>query len=209
MAAETSPLDDAGVALAPASFASVIVDIPARALSEPFAYAVPSSLADDMAVGCTVLVAFGHRPALGYVVALADTLAALPGTESLEASRVRPIDAVLAPPSCSDLFGPISFWMSREYVAPLAECVRLFLPPGGTPRLLKGEDGSYRLERAATPEVHARGGRFRAVGTGDAAAAAHRGTVVRSGDDARTQPALHRYVGGCPRARAQGCRSRR
>ncbi len=156
MAAETSPLDDAGVALAPASFASVIVDIPARALSEPFAYAVPSSLADDMAVGCTVLVAFGHRPALGYVVALADTLAALPGTESLEASRVRPIDAVLAPPSCSDLFGPISFWMSREYVAPLAECVRLFLPPGGTPRLLKGEDGSYRLERAATPEVHER-----------------------------------------------------
>ncbi|WP_270575482.1 hypothetical protein, partial [Candidatus Collinsella stercoripullorum] len=44
-----------------AGFVSVVVDIPARALSEPFAYAVPERLADDVDVACAVLVPFGRR----------------------------------------------------------------------------------------------------------------------------------------------------
>ena len=43
--------------------------------------------------------------------------------------------------------------MSREYVAPLAECLRLFLPPGGTPRLKRTEDGAYEVERPVVSEV--------------------------------------------------------
>ena len=139
-----------------AMYAAVVVDIPARALSEPFAYAVPAHLADDMAIGCAVLVAFGHRPALGYVVALAPVVSELPGAADLDEARVRPIEAILSPPVCSELAGPVSFWISREYVAPLSECLRLFLPPGGTPRLRKGDDGSYQLERPAVPEIHER-----------------------------------------------------
>ncbi|OUO18865.1 primosomal protein N' [Collinsella sp. An307] len=139
-----------------AGYASVVVDIPARAIADAFAYAVPAHLADEVELGCTVLVAFGRQMALGYVVALADALADIPGTDGLASARVKPIRAVLAPPSCADLAGEMAFWMSREYVAPLAECLRLFLPPGGTPRLVRGKDGTYRVERQAVPEVHER-----------------------------------------------------
>lgn len=38
------------------AYASVVLDIPARVLSEPFAYGTPQSLANDAQVGSTVLV---------------------------------------------------------------------------------------------------------------------------------------------------------
>lgn len=151
-----------------AAYALVALDIPSRALSDPFTYAVPSDLVDDTVPGCTVLVDFNHRPALGYVLALADTPDALSRRASEDPSRagrarrgldprkIKPISAVLAGPACSDLFAEISFWMSREYVAPLSECLRLFLPPGGTPRLRRRDDGSYALVRPAVPEAHER-----------------------------------------------------
>lgn len=153
-----------------ACYVSVAVDIPARALTDPFTYGVPASMADDVAIGSTVLVAFGHRTAIGYVLAVAEHPADLPTATSLDAehaaagtsartldpARIKPIRALLAEPSCSDLIAPISYWMSREYVAPLSECLRLFLPPGGTPRLRKDDAGEYVLERPAVPEVHER-----------------------------------------------------
>lgn len=139
-----------------AGYASVVVDIPARALSDPFTYAVPASLEADTAPGAIVLVGFGRRMALGYVVALAAAPADLPSAPEIDSARVKPICAVLAAPSCSELFCPVSLWMSREYVAPLAECLRLFLPPGGTPRLKREADGTYTVERQAVPEAHER-----------------------------------------------------
>ena len=131
----------------------MVVDIPARALSEPFAYAVPERLASDIAVGCTVLVGFGSRLALGYVVRLSEELSTLPGADSLDPGKVKPLRTILAPPACTDRFFELALWMSHEYVASLAECLRLFLPPGGTPRLRRSEDGSYEVERPAVPEV--------------------------------------------------------
>ena len=139
-----------------ACYASVIVDIPARALSEPFAYAVPGSLADELEPGSTVLVTFGRRNALGYVAVLARDLADLPGADGLDPARVKPLESVLARPRCAPWAGEVAFWMSREYVAPLAECLRLFLPPGGTPRLVRASDGTFRVEEPAVPEVHER-----------------------------------------------------
>ena len=134
-------------------YAAVVVDIPARALSEPFAYAVPAELATDLEIGCTVLVAFGNRPALGYVVRLSHMLSELPGTATLDPAKVKPLRAILAPPACTDRFFELATWMSREYVAPLAECLRLFLPPGGTPRLRRRGDGTYEVEKPAVSEA--------------------------------------------------------
>ncbi len=42
--------------------ASVIVDVPARALDRPFYYLVPSVLEADVHVGCAVSVDFANRP---------------------------------------------------------------------------------------------------------------------------------------------------
>ena len=44
-----------------AAYASVVLDIPTRALSEPFAYGIPQSLANEAQIGSTVLVHFGNR----------------------------------------------------------------------------------------------------------------------------------------------------
>ena len=133
------------------AYAAVAVDIPARALSEPFAYGVPAELVARVEPGCTVLVSFGRRMALGYVVRVADDLADLPGAAGLDPRRVKPLRALLAPSASAPYFADVAFWMSREYVAPLADCLRLFLPPGGTPRLRKRKDGSYEVERPAAP----------------------------------------------------------
>ncbi|MBY4796838.1 primosomal protein N' [Collinsella sp. AGMB00827] len=126
-------------------FALVIVDIPARALSEPFAYGVPTTLKGVVSIGTCVLVPFGNRPAAGYVVELGQSLQELTGTEGLDPGRVRFISAALSDPVFSHTAPAAAQWMSQEYAAPLAECLRLFLPPGGTPRLRKDLDGSWQL----------------------------------------------------------------
>ena len=54
-----------------AAFASVVLDIPTRALSEPFAYGIPQTLANEAQIGSTVLVHFGNRAAAGYIVDIA------------------------------------------------------------------------------------------------------------------------------------------
>ena len=138
------------------AYVSVLLDIPARALSEPFAYGVPEAHAEAAQVGATVLVSFGSRPAVGYVVARSESLADLPGAENLDAARVKPIRDVLAAPAFTAESAQIAFWMANEYVASVSECLRLFLPPGGTPHLVKGEDGAYRLERPAVKQVNER-----------------------------------------------------
>ena len=51
-----------------AAYASVVLDIPTRALSEPFAYGIPRPLANEAQIGSTVLVHFGNRAAAGYLV---------------------------------------------------------------------------------------------------------------------------------------------
>ncbi len=147
---------DAGEAPSAAAYASVVIDVPARALSDPFAYAVPPALVDDIDVGCAVLVSFGRRMAVGYVVACAANLVQLPGAADLDPARVKPISAILSEPRCTPCFFELASWMSRAYVAPLAECLRLLLPPGGTPRLRRAEDGSYQVERPAVPEARER-----------------------------------------------------
>ena len=135
------------------AYVSVVVDIPARALSEPFAYGVPEPLAAQVAVGSTVLVGFRGRVAVGYVVERAAALGELSGADGLDPRRVRPIREVLARPAFSAESAQIARWMSREYVASLAECLRLFLPPGGTPTVRRAADGTYHVEAPAVHEV--------------------------------------------------------
>lgn len=51
--------------------ASVILDIPTQSLDAPYTYVVPDDM-DDAAIGCAVLVPFGRRKAVGFVVAIDD-----------------------------------------------------------------------------------------------------------------------------------------
>ncbi len=139
-----------------AGFVSVLIDIPSRSISDAFAYAVPAELAETAQVGTTVLVTFGNRPCLGYVIARAEDLKALPGAAGLDPSKVKPLREVLVRPAFSAESAQIAFWMAREYVASVSECLRLFLPPGAAPRLVRGQDGAYRVERPTVHEAHER-----------------------------------------------------
>ncbi|MBS6653989.1 MAG: primosomal protein N', partial [Collinsella sp.] len=70
-----------------AAYASVVLDIPTRALSEPFAYCIPQSLANEVQIGSTVLFHFGNRAAAGYIVDIAPELRDLQGNNALDPVR--------------------------------------------------------------------------------------------------------------------------
>lgn len=73
-----------------AAYASVVLDIPTRALSEPFAYGIPRSLANEAQIGSTVLVHFGNRAAAGYIVDIAPELGDLQGINALDQPALKP-----------------------------------------------------------------------------------------------------------------------
>lgn len=106
--------------------ARVIVDIQSRELSVPFDYLVPDRLDATAVVGTPVLVPFGPQRVVAYVVER---------TQSSDIPVLREIEEVLGEP----LFAPWAFALAqeiaREYIATLADSMRLFLPPGGTPKV--------------------------------------------------------------------------
>lgn len=57
--------------------ASIILDIPTQALDTPYTYLVPDDTGEmggyEITVGCAVLVPFGPRQAVGFVVAIDGT----------------------------------------------------------------------------------------------------------------------------------------
>lgn len=149
---ETVDLDGSDVV----AYVSVVIDIPARALSDPFAYAVGSELLETCQVGATVLVPFGRRIEAGYVVARTCSLDELSGAQGVDPSRIRHVCDVVAAPAFSSASARLAFWMSRQYVAPLSECLRLLLPPGGAGKVVRDENGSYAYEPPAVSPVTVR-----------------------------------------------------
>jgi len=119
------------------SVARVVVDIASRSLSEPFDYEVPQHLQATARVGCPVAVDFGNRTAVGYIADVADTS---------QVEHLKPLRDVMGEPLFDCVSASIADWIAREYVCPLSEALRLFLPPGGTPRVLRDDDGTWRLK---------------------------------------------------------------
>jgi primosomal protein N' (replication factor Y) len=118
------------------AYASVILDIPTQALDSAYVYAVPDEL-DEVRVGCAVLVPFGGRRAVGYVVALS--------SEAPEnVSRIKSIHSVLSDSYFDEAGAQLAFYLSDRYIAPLSSCVRLLLPPGATPKMRR-VDGQWEV----------------------------------------------------------------
>lgn len=105
--------------------ARVVVDVPTRALSEPFDYAVPEHVSAGAGIGAPVLVPFGGQHVVGYVVERV--------ASSDFAGDLRPIEAVLGEPLFPAHAFRLAAWLASEYVCPLADALRAFLPPGGSP----------------------------------------------------------------------------
>lgn len=124
----------------------MIVDVPARQVDAPFDYAIPEGLS-GVEVGACVLVDFGNRPVVGYVVGLAP---------SSTHARLKPVIEVLDDALFPAHAVQTASWIAEEYVAPLSECLRLFLPPGGTPKAVRvetAEGPGWELRRAGVGPV--------------------------------------------------------
>lgn len=123
--------------------AQVMVDVPTVHIDSHFDYLIPEDLA-GVAVGACVSVPFGSRRVVGYVAGVADST-------DTDSARLKPVEAVLSEPYFSERSADVARWISREYLAPLSEALRLFLPPGGTPRVVRevteGGDVVWSLRR--------------------------------------------------------------
>lgn len=117
------------------TIAKVVVDISTRDVSSAFDYTVPPGQESDIEVGCAVLVPFGPRSVVGWVVGLAATS---------DVARLKPLTRVLSGPLFSEQAAALALRIAQEYVSALPEAVRLMLPPGTSPRAVKvvAEDGS-------------------------------------------------------------------
>jgi len=105
----------------------VIVFSPATAavsgqVERAFTYHLPDELEGRLAAGSLVVVPFGRQRLYGVVVAL---------TDESPVPKTRPIESLADPePVLTPAQLELAHWMSREYLAPLYECLDLMLPPG-------------------------------------------------------------------------------
>lgn len=93
--------------------------------AQTFTYGIPPEQRGLIQPGQVVWVPFGRGRQQGVVMALSAEAETPPGIE---------IKAIDEPVSIRPLLTPVqmelALWMSRHYLAPLSECLRLLLPPG-------------------------------------------------------------------------------
>ena len=135
--------------------ASVILDIPTQALDVPYTYRVPDEVDEGdypIAVGCAVVVPFGNRQAVGFVVELLECDGEqIPG--GLDPAKLKFIKRAVSSSYFDEEGAACAQWLSERYIAPLSACVRLFTPPGGVPRMVRAQGGYWRLEQPTVGEV--------------------------------------------------------
>ena len=104
-------------------FAVLTVNIEAR-LDNNFHYFIPADLAPDLRIGHLVEVEFGRRLAQAIIIGF---------DEEAPVEDTKPIIALVdATPVVQTWQVELAQWMSKQYLAPLNACLRLFLPPGLT-----------------------------------------------------------------------------
>ena len=132
---------------------SVILDIPTQALYAPYTYAVPEEAGDQpIEVGCAVLVPFGPRQAVGFVIGIEER-AEGDWPAGLDPAKLKGIVRAVSRPYFDEEGAACAQWLSERYIAPLSSCVRLFTPPGGVPRMVRAQGGYWRLEEPTVGEV--------------------------------------------------------
>lgn len=133
--------------------ASVILDIPTQALDAPYTYAVPEEAGDQpIEVGCAVLVPFGPRQAVGFIIGIEER-AEGDWPAGLDPAKLKGIVRAVSRPYFDEEGAACAQWLSERYIAPLSSCVRLFTPPGGVPRMVRAQRGYWRLEEPTVGEV--------------------------------------------------------
>ncbi len=99
-----------------------VAPLPRAWLDRSFTYDIPKELQDAIRVGQLVWVPFGPRRLQGVVVELAETT---------DLDKTRPLEAIVySEPLVTLQQIELAHWISNHYLAPLSDCIWLFLPPG-------------------------------------------------------------------------------
>ena len=126
-------------------FAEVIIERAAGRIDKYFHYAIPAKLIGKIEVGQQVIVPFGRRREIGYVVGFSETADVKEVKEIFEATPYPP------------LFGPnqvkLARWLAEYYGAFFISALKLMLPPGGKLRKEEKEVMSLEAAKAEPPSL--------------------------------------------------------
>lgn len=109
----------------------------------------------SLQIGCAVLVPFGHRQAVGFVVGIQKLQEHDSLPEGLSFEKLKEIDRVISKPYFTEIGARCAAFMAQRYVAPFSSSIRLFMPPGGVPRMER-IDGHWQLTQPLVHEVDER-----------------------------------------------------
>lgn len=84
----------------------------------------------NLSVGCAVQVPFGGRKAVGFCVLLGKEAPA-----GLDGAKLKAVERVLGKPCFTEIGAQCAQFLADRYLAPFSSCIRLFMPPGGVPRM--------------------------------------------------------------------------
>ncbi|MCR4402178.1 MAG: primosomal protein N' [Firmicutes bacterium] len=101
-------------------FAEVVVDVPTVKAQKPFHYGVPARLRESVRVGSAVVVPFGGRRLVGYVVGFVETPDVASVKDIIEVSRQ-------AEPLSEEMM-TLATWMTSRYVCLPAEAIAQMFP---------------------------------------------------------------------------------
>ena len=140
-------MTSAGILEVAVHHVAVVPDTGAVLPQDLYTYSVPHHLVALAVPGTRVMVPFGRREVLGYVIA-ADSAPA-----TVEA---RPITSVLdEAPILDDTALELARWMAARYCAPLGEVIRAMLPKGVRTARPGGRKRSPRITSAAVEAARA------------------------------------------------------
>ena len=133
-----------------------------------YTYRLPERLRDQGSAGHLVQVPLGASSAQGIIIALADQ----PPDGLPSGTAIREVTEILDPlPVVTHTQIALARWVSREYLAPLNQSMRLLLPPGLEARtsiVVSQTAGAGRPDQLTPQEatvlrlLESRGGRVRA-----------------------------------------------
>lgn len=129
----------------PMRTASVVLDIQTQSLDSLYTYVVPDELT-GVQVGCAVLVEFGARRAIGYIMEVIEHDEADVAPESF--AKLKPLLQVLSASYFDEDGAALIQFIAHEYVAPLSSCVHLLTPVGRAPKVVKRGD-VWELQKPA------------------------------------------------------------
>ncbi|MBA2174191.1 primosomal protein N' [Halobacillus locisalis] len=102
------------------TFANVIVDVPSQNTNRPFDYKIPEKFQGIVQPGVRVIIPFGPRKIMGYVVTLSETS---------EFSKVKNIVDVLdVTPALTEELLQLGKWLSRQTLSYYISCLQVMLP---------------------------------------------------------------------------------